>query len=303
MTFDPAPIRSIYPFASHWFERGGLRMHYVDEGAGDPIVMVHGNPTWSFYFRELIKALQGSHRVIAPDHIGCGLSDKPDDTRYQYTLSRRIDDLDGVISHIGLSDNITLVLHDWGGAIGMGWAVRNAHRVKRLVFMNTSAFHLPAGKKFPPALRFGRDSRIGASLIRRFNAFSAIAVRVACKKPLSAEIRRGYTMPYNSWANRIATLRFVQDIPLRPGDQAWNAISEIEKGLSQFQSTPALLCWGLQDFVFDQHFYDEMRARLPQAEAHAWGDAGHYVLEDKRDEIIALVQKFLAAHPLEASGR
>src|SRR5262249_61254450 len=120
----------------------------LDEGTGDPVVMVHGNPTWSFYFRDLVKSLRGTHRVVVPDHVGCGLSDKPDDARYAYTLRRRVDDLERLLDHLGLRDRLTLVLHDWGGMIGMAYASRYPERIRRLVILNTAAFLLPAGESF-----------------------------------------------------------------------------------------------------------------------------------------------------------
>ena len=92
MSCDVSRFRHLYPFESHWLDLSGIRMHYVDEGAGQPVVMVHGNPTWSFYFRDLIRELRSTHRVIAVDHVGCGLSDKPGDADYSYTLQRRVED-------------------------------------------------------------------------------------------------------------------------------------------------------------------------------------------------------------------
>ena len=128
------------------FDRGGLRLHYIDEGEGEPVIMLHGNPSWSFLYRNLIDSLRGSHRVIVPDHIGCGLSDKPDDSQYAYTLKSRVDDLEALLDHLGLDRELTLVLHDWGGMIGMTYAARHPERIARLVVTNTAAFHLPAAK-------------------------------------------------------------------------------------------------------------------------------------------------------------
>ena len=138
-----------YPFAEHFIEREGIRQHYVDEGGGDPVVMLHGNPTWSFFFRNLIKDLSSDHRVIAPDHVGCGKSDKPEDAEYEYRLKRRVDDVESLLDHLGVSENITLVLHDWGGMIGTTFAVRHPERIKRIVLLNTGGFHLPAEKPLP----------------------------------------------------------------------------------------------------------------------------------------------------------
>src|SRR5712691_11792206 len=117
MQFD----RSLYPFASHFVDQGGLKQHYLDEGRGEPVVMLHGNPAWSFYYRNLVRALHDSYRAIVPDHIGCGLSDKPDDSRYDYSLRQRAKDLEALLDHLGVRQDITLVLHDWGGMIGMAY--------------------------------------------------------------------------------------------------------------------------------------------------------------------------------------
>ena len=144
-------FRDLYPFVSHFARLGGFRYHYVDEGAGDPVVMVHGNPTWSFYFRSLISGLSGTHRTIAPDHIGCGLSEVPSATDYGYRLLDRVNDLERFIDSLNLDRPITLIVHDWGGAIGLSWAVRHPERIGRLVVLNTAAFHMPAGKRLPPA--------------------------------------------------------------------------------------------------------------------------------------------------------
>ncbi len=298
MTFDLAPFRHLYPFESHYLDRGGIAYHYLDEGKGEPLVLLHGNPTWSLYFRELILALRDSYRVIVPDHIGCGLSDKPDDSRYRYTLKSRVDDLEALLEHLKINENITLILHDWGGGIGMGYASRYPERIARLVVMNTAAFLLPKTKTFPWTLSIARDLKIGAFLVRAFNAFSFVATYVAAKRPLSREVRLAYRAPYNSWRNRIATLRFVQDIPVKPNDPAYPIMKEIEEGLERFRSVPMLICWGEKDFVFDRHFLARWCEFFPEAEVHPYPDAGHYVLEDAHEQIVPLVRNFLLAHPL-----
>ena len=287
-----------YPFDGRWFNRDGIRMHYLDEGKGDPVVMLHGNPSWSYYYRHLAVALRDSHRCIVPDHIGMGRSDKPTDAEYRYTLAERIADIEKLLDYLGITERITLVLHDWGGAIGMGYAARHPERIARIVLLNTGAFHLPGGKGFPKALWLTRTP-LGAFLVRGFNAFSWTAARVCCtRKKLTPMQRRAYTRPYNSWRNRIATLRFVQDIPLRPKDASYALISEMQESLSKFNDTPALICWGLKDFVFDHHFLEEWERHWPHAEVHRFEDCGHYILEDARDEVIAHIQRFLEAHPI-----
>ena len=176
--------------ATHFVDIHGFRLHFIDEGAGDPVVMLHGNPTWSFYYRNLASVLRDNYRVIVPDHIGCGLSDKPDARQYPYTLKRRVQDLDDLLEHLGVRENITLVLHDWGGMIGMAWAHRQPERVKRLVVLNTAAFHMPRGKRLPWSLYLCRNPLIGPFLVRGLNAFSRAAVRwCVTRQPLSPEAR------------------------------------------------------------------------------------------------------------------
>ena len=290
------------PFTQRHLLRGELRYHYVDEGHGDPVVMVHGNPTWSFYYRRLVAALSPQYRTIVPDHIGCGLSDKPSDTRYDYTLKSRVDDLEALLDHLGVRDNVTLVVHDWGGMIGMAYASRHPERIRRLVILNTAAFHMPASKRFPWSLWACRNPLIGAPLVRGLGAFHRVATRLCpTRRPLKSETRKAYLEPYDSWKDRIAILRFVQDIPLRPQDRAWDIVSEVEQSLERFQETPMMICWGEKDFVFDGHFLCEWERRCPNAEVHRFADAGHYVLEDAHEEIIPLITNFLAKHPLEES--
>jgi haloalkane dehalogenase len=232
--------------------------------------------------------------VVVPDHIGCGLSDKPGDEHYAYTLARRVDDLGSLMDHLAL-DDVNLMVHDWGGAIGLAWAVRHPDRVRRLIILNTGAFHLPEQKSLPWQLWVVRNTPVGAFLVRGFNAFARGATHLApTRVRLSRELRAAYCAPYDSWANRIATLRFVQDIPLEPGDPSYGMITEISENLATLDERPVLICWGARDFVFDHHFLAEFRRVFPKAEVHEFADCGHYVLEDASEEIIGLVGEFLA---------
>jgi haloalkane dehalogenase len=284
-----------YPFASHSFDRDGLRLHYLDEGSGDPIVMLHGNPTWGYYYRNLVAELRDRFRCIVPDHIGCGFSDKPQPPRYDYSLRSRVADLTALLDSLGVRENVTLVLHDWGGMIGMAWAAKHVSAVKRLVILNTAAFHLPKSKPFPFRLWLGRNTRLGSWLIRSRNAFARHAANVGVKrKPLPPEVREWFLMPYDSWENRVAVLKFVQTIPLKPGDADYDIVSEVEQTLPRFREVPAMICWGMKDFVFDHHFLTEWERHLPNAKVHRFEDCGHYILEDAVEEVIPLVSKFLA---------
>lgn len=287
-------LRKHYPFTGKYLNLGGLAYHYLDEGSGPAVVMIHGNPSWSFYYRNLVSALSSRYRCIVPDHIGCGLSEKPGDDRYEYTLSRRVDDLERLLDHLCIRENITLVVHDWGGMIGMAYAVRHHSAIRRLVIMNTAAFHLPASKPFPLALRICRDTGLGSLLVRGFNAFSLAASFVGCRhNPMPAELRGLYRLPYDSWQNRIATLRFVQDIPLKPGDRNYALVTSVSTGIDRFRDLPMAVFWGERDFVFDRHFLAEWRRRFPEAEFHSYPDAGHYILEDLKQVVVPLITEFL----------
>jgi cis-3-alkyl-4-acyloxetan-2-one decarboxylase len=291
MTVD---LQKHYPFTGHRLDLDGLSYHYLDEGEGDPVVMVHGNPSWSFYYRNLVLALRDRYRCIVPDHIGCGLSDKPGDERYDYTLSRRVDDLERLIDHLKLPEKLTLVLHDWGGMIGMAYAARHPERIGRLVLLNTAAFHLPKEKKFPLGLKICRDTVLGTLLVRGCNAFSVGASIVGCKKnPMPSDLQQAYRSPYDSWGNRIATLRFVQDIPLAPGDRNFALVSEVAAGLEQFRELPISIFWGELDFVFDPTFLAEWVRRFPKAEVHRYPEGGHYILEDYKADVVPLIENFL----------
>jgi haloalkane dehalogenase len=197
-----------------------------------------------------------------------------------------------------ITRDVTLVLHDWGGMIGMTWASWHPERVRRLIILNTAAFLLPAGARIPWQLRLVRTPLLGPLLVRGLNLFSLGAVRSCVVKPLSPEAKAGYLAPYDSWANRISVLRFVQDIPLRPGDRAYRLVSSVMEGLHRFQDLPMLLCWGEKDFVFDEHFLAEWLKRFPGAEVHRFPQAGHFVLEDAGPEVLALVRDFLSRHPI-----
>lgn len=293
---NDASLSAAYPFSGRRFELDGLRLHYLDEGpaqAKRAVVMLHGNPTWSYYYRHLIQALRQHHRVVAPDHIGCGRSDKPRDTHYSYTLARRVEDVARLIDHLGL-ERVTLVVHDWGGMIGLAWATRHVERVERLIVMNTAAFPLPAAKSLPVPLRLARIPALGALLVRGLGAFSRGANRYcATRRRLPREVARAYLAPYDSWTTRIAVHRFIEDIPLTPSDPSYALVCETAERLEQLRERPMLICWGLRDFVFDETFLAEWERRFPGATVARYPDAGHYVLEDAGPEIIAATLRFL----------
>jgi pimeloyl-ACP methyl ester carboxylesterase len=296
---DITALRHLYPFKSNYLDINGLNYHYIDEGRGEPIVMVHGNPTWSFYFRQLITELSKDCRTIVPDHMGCGLSDKPGVDSYGFELKSRIDDLDYLLDQLGVKKNITLILHDWGGMIGMAYAVRHPERVRRLVILNTYAFLPPADYHVPWVAYFIRQAGPLASLaVLGLNLFSIIALYLNSRQGLARDVKKGLTAPYNCWNHRIAVLRFVQDIPLSPKDASYPLAKIVDDNLAFFADTPMLVCWGEHDFVFNHQFLKEWQNRFPQAEVHRFPDAGHYILEDVPEKILLLIRDFLQKHSL-----
>ncbi|MBN2159655.1 MAG: alpha/beta fold hydrolase [Spirochaetes bacterium] len=285
--------RELYPFKSNYLNINGLRYHYLDEGEGEPIVMVHGNPTWSFYYRNLIKALRPHYRVIVPDHIGMGLSDKPGDNRYHYTAVRRMEDLGKLIDHLKLK-KFTLVGHDWGGIIGTAYASLNPDKIRAMVMMNTAGFIWPVAKRLPFALFLSRIPIGSALFIRGLNAFARGAIILGMNRHwMPYNVAKGLLFPYGSWKDRIAVHRFIQDIPVRPTDPGYEMGLLMESRLKLLRDVPKLLCWGMKDFIFDDKFLNEWVRHFPDAEVHQFDDAGHYVLEDAAEDVIPLVERFL----------
>ena len=292
MTFDISPYRSEYPWEGSFLSRPAGRLHYLDEGSGKPVLMVHGNPSWSFYWRHLVRELSPSRRCIVPDHLGMGLSDKPGDDAYRYTLDSRIDDLEALIDELGITDGLTVIAHDWGGMIGLGLAERRRGLVERFVLMNTSGFALPKGSSLPWQVFMVRHLPFAVP-VRGFNAFAQGAAWTCVSKPMPELVRKAYVAPYDSWAHRIAVHRFVQDIPLRPKDPAWSTVQKVSEALPELCSVPTLVVWGRKDFVFDDDFLEEWRRRLPDADYLVFDDAGHYVLEDEHETIIPRLRSFM----------
>lgn len=257
--------------------------------------MVHGNPSWSFYFRNLVTGLRDSYRCIVPDHMGCGLSDKPTAEKYDFSLQSRIDDLECLLNSLNLREKVTLILHDWGGMIGMSYAARHPDRIAKIVAINTGAFPLPASKPFPWSLWLGRNTRLGAWLILQQNLFCRLAAKwCVTRKPLPPEVREMYLKPYDSPTHRLAVLKFVQTIPLAETDPGFTIVRDTAMSLTKFAATPTLLLFGLKDFVFDKHFLADWQKHFPHAETHTWPDCGHYLLEDAGEECLSHIRRFLA---------
>ena len=280
-------FREEYSFDSHWIEINGHVMHYLDEGTGPVLLMVHGNPTWSFAWRHLVKELSSEYRVIAIDHLGCGFSAKPQADLY--SLDDHISRLVAMIECLDLKA-ITLFAHDWGGGIGMGAAGRLADRFSRFVLMNTAAFR---SQRIPLRIAVCRIPLLGTLGMQGLNLFSVAALKMASERPLSDIAKKGLIAPYDNWTNRRAVREFVHDIPLKSSHRSYETLKAVEEGLSQFKASPMLLIWGMKDWCFSPHFYEEFCQRFPDAKRHPISDAGHYVFEDAREELLQAARSFL----------
>ncbi len=319
-----ADWKALYPFASHWFtppspvsasdhpsaktastqaDPAAPRLHYIDEGPSKKnaaaistspsdvptIVCVHGNPTWSFTYREIVNGQRESSRVIAVDNMGCGLSDKPQ--HYPYNLDRHIDNLVGLIQTLDLR-RITFVVHDWGGAIGLGAAVRVPERVSGLVVLNTAAFPPPY---FPWRIRACRIPIIGNWAMRQLNLFARAALVMTINRlpRLPEDVASGLIAPYDSWHNRVAIARFVQDIPTRATQQTWQRLVAIQQALTRLGDRPIELVWGMQDWCFRPECLDRFEAIWPDAKVTRLNDVGHYVMEEAPGEVNEAVTRCL----------
>lgn len=285
----PDLVRAEYPFAGQLLElSSGAKMHFLDEGSGPVVVLLHGNPTWSFYYRNLVQALtEAGFRCVVPDHIGCGLSDKPQN--YSYTLEQRIADVEHLLEYLQV-DRYSMVVHDWGGAIGCGVAGRSPERLEKLVLLNTAAF---LSKRIPSRIAAVKLPLLGEAAIRGLNAFAGPAAWMSVTRPLAPAVKQGFLWPYRSWAERVAVWNFVKDIPLSPRHPSHAVLAEVETGLSRLAEKPVSIVWGGRDFCFNRHFLARWQEIFPAAETTLLEDCGHYVLEDGADRAIAPTVEFL----------
>jgi cis-3-alkyl-4-acyloxetan-2-one decarboxylase len=287
----PGWLARLYPFSPASFRTPrGAAMSYLDEGprGDEAVLMLHGNPTWSFYYRDLVRALSPGLRCIAPDHVGMGLSEKPGG--YDYSLASRISDIEALVESLGLR-RIHLVLHDWGGPIGLGLAVRNPGRVGRIVIQNTAAF---PSARIPRRIALCRAPVIGEFIVRGLNGFAEPATWMAmASRRLAWDERRGYLYPYDSWANRIGVHRFVRDIPLEPSHPSRAALEEVAAGLPRLSGHAKMILWGGRDFCFDDSFLSRWREIYPDARVDRLERAGHYVLEDAGADARSRIADFL----------
>jgi haloalkane dehalogenase len=273
-----------WPYAPRYAEQDRLRMHYVDEGAGDPILLLHGEPTWGFLYRRMIPGLAGVGRVVAPDLFGFGRSDKPvDQAAYSYDAHAR--SIERLALELDLRE-LTVVVHDWGGPIGLRFAVTHPDRVARLVILNTG---VGVGAPSEPWLRF-------RALVREVGTdFSASRlVQVACVSRLDEDAVRGYDAPFPVGEAKAGALAFPELVPTEPDHPSAAAMLEVRAALGRWEK-PALVLFSDSDRVFSPAHAERMAAHIPgAAPAEIVAGAGHFLQEDKGEEIAERIARFVA---------
>ncbi len=281
--------RKDFPFQSHWLDVGAYRLHYIDEGNGLPLLMVHGNPTWSFLWRHLAKDLRFEYNPVAVDHVGCGLSDKPNNLTY--SLPIHVANLVQLIDHLDLQ-NVTLLAHDWGGPIGLRALLSRRERFSRIILFNTGAFPPPY---IPWRIRACRAPILGKIAVQGFNLFARAAQTMAVHQPhsISEIAREGLISPYDSWQNRQAIFEFVKDIPVTKSHPTWKYLEELEQSLPGLADMPIKLIWGMQDWCFQPSCLDRLLQHWPNAEVDRIDEAGHWVTEEASRRVSESVSEFL----------
>lgn len=273
-----------YPFQSRYFETGAGRVHYVDEGQGRPVVFVHGATAWSFHFRQYIRELSKSHRCIAPDHLGFGLSDKPAD--WQAKPKDHAQNLSRLIAALGLRD-ITLVVHDFGGPIGLAFALENLDNVRQLVLCNTWMWPVNRDPHFERRGKF-LSGAFGRYIYEKNSLGFGTLARRAGGSALPDAIWKQYTGPLTAPEARRAALNLDSE---RLGSGVW--LDELARQKEKLAAKPALLIWGQKDRVLPFKMLQNWTLVFREPQVRAFADAGHFVLAEKAAELAPVLAQFL----------
>ena len=286
----------LWLFEARWFETSDGRMHYVDEGPRDgrPVVLVHGNPTWGFLYRNFIGPLaEAGHRAIVPDHLGFGRSEKPTDPEL-YRIPRHVERLEALLESLDLRDAV-VVAQDWGGPIGLSWAVAHPERVSGLFILNT--FDGPH-QNLPVALRLFRTPGVGEVLVKGLNMFVRgflFRAGVVHRERLTADVRRAYLAPHPTWSSRTGALVFPREIPASGTGPVAELTRRLERRLEQhFGSKPSRIMWAMRDPAFTPAVLELWRKTLPDAPVTRIDDASHFLQEDAHERIVPHLVNFLA---------
>lgn len=285
-----------YPFAPHYRHVNGFDMHFADEGSGEPVVLLHGDPTWSYLWRNIIPAIAGSRRCIVPDHMGMGKSEVPREP-YPFRLAHHIANLEALILGLDLH-GITLGVHDWGGPVGLGFAVRHPDRIRRLVISNTWASARWPGAPFPRLIETIR-SPAGEKFVLEKNGYleRALAGTTRHAERLAGPAMDAYRAPFPTPESRVAMLCWSRDIPVTDADPSYSEMQRIENGLARFAEIPTLIVWGMLDPVLPVSVLRWWREVFPRAAVHEIADASHFLQEDAPQQVGDRIRDFLAAHP------
>ena len=275
-----------YPFDSHWFERNGSVMHYLDEGDGTPVLLLHGNPAWSFLYRKVIKQLRGSCRLIAPDLPGFGMSDHP--PNYGYTPQEHAEWVNALVDHLNLGSFI-LEVQDWGGPIGMSVAVKRPDSVKGLVIANTFCWKVDDIVWRIFSAIFG--SALGRYLVLQRDILNArmLPSMFIHENSKSPDVLSAYRAPFPTPESRKGIYIFAKSL-MKSGD--W--LSMVQSKLSALEGKPVELLFGMKDPFFGKEYITERwRDQFPDANVVRVPDAGHFLEEDAPDHIVAAIRRVL----------
>lgn len=279
-----------FPFKPHYREINGFQTHYIDEGKGEPIVCLHGQPTWSYLYRNFVKGLIKEYRVVVPDYMGFGKSDVPLDKPYR--LTQHIDNLKKLLLGLNLK-NITLVVQDWGGPIGFGFAVDYPDRVKRLVIMNTSVGVLKEDAK--PWYAPFEEKGIYEKFIKDIS--NMLKMGIYNKQKISPILLKAYAGPFPSDEYYVGALAFPKDIPIGNSHPSSEIMLHIRANLNILSNKPKILIWGMKDPIFPVWMINWWSKIYPDLEIYKIEKASHFLQEDAPEEIVAIIQSFLKKSP------
>jgi len=292
-TFD-----GTWPYEPRWFDGRDGRLHYVDEGprGGRPVILAHGNPTWSYLYRNFIPPLvEAGFRAIAVDHLGFGRSDKPDDPE-AYRIPRHAERLESLLESLDLRE-ATIVPQDWGGPIALAWAARHPERVRSLFILNTFAHRPPTKVELPLPIRLFRAPGVGEVLVKGLHAFVRVFLfqaGVVHRERMTPQVRAAYLAPHPTWSSRTGVLAFPREIPSGPEGRVSDFLAGVHDGLLAFREKPVFIAWGMKDIAFTPAILERLwRKDFPRAEVLRLEDAGHYLQEDAHERIVPALLEFL----------
>ena len=276
---------TLYPFKNHYINLNAGKMHYIDEGEGEVLLFVHGTPTWSFLYRDIIKDLSKSYRCIAIDHIGFGLSDKPES--FPGTPELHSENLKEFVELLELTD-ITLIVHDFGGPIGLAAAITNPDRIKNIVLFNTWLWETSSNKEAQKVDKI-LNSGLGRFMYLKLNFSPKVLLKkgFSDKKLLSKEIHDHYIKPFPNKSSRYSLLRIGQGLV---GSSDW--YQQQWENLNKIENKNWLILWGTKDEFVSQEYLEKWKSRLPEANIEEL-DCGHFVQEEKTDQVIIAINSFM----------